>query len=609
MNLSLNPCRWLTICCLAFGLLVNQSHGQKEHEKLIQEVETGLSHTNRIRGEPTWTIQERMEHYGVPGLSLAVIQNNQVVWTKAYGVKDLTSNEPVTKDTLFQCASISKPLSAAASLRLVEQGAIDLDADANLALKTWQIPESPFTREKCVTLKHLISHKSGLTVHGFLGYTTKQKVPSLTEVLNGSPPANSASIRVDKIPGESFRYSGGGYCVLQQMMLDQTEDSFPQIMNKLVLARLGMKKSTYEQPLPADRLHEAAVGYLPSGKRVPGLRHTYPEMAAAGLWSTSEELAQFLIELQKGYQDGQSRVLSNAMAKRMLDERLGIFTRAMGNETYFGHGGWNEGFSSEMRAHRDRGYGVVVLTNGNHPPLIEEVINSVARAYQWENAAAEYAPLEITPKHLARVVGRYNRNSELVKVAANENKLFMHQAGSPPVELFRVAEDRYVRRDAPEQICFAETNEAGETGFRLKMPGAQELGELTAIRLSEDEKLPIEWIESGDFEKASSAYLAAQKLDPEQVSIQEDWLNNMGYARLNGDERERAIDIFRVNTLLYPKSFNTWDSLGEAYRANGELEKSIANYQKSLDLNPANTTASKVIKEMREALKKKRDNK
>jgi CubicO group peptidase (beta-lactamase class C family) len=240
----------------------------------------------------------------------------------------------------------------------------------------------------------LVSHKGGLTVHGFLGYRPDQKVPTLIELLDGKPPANSGAIRVDKIPGGSFRYSGGGYCVMQQMMMDQTKKSFPKIMRESVLEPLGMTHSTFQQPLSAERIVEAATGYLPDGSMVAGKRHTYPEMAPAGLWTTAEDLAKFAIELQLAYRGDSDKVLSQKMARRMIDESLGIFTDPAGEEFYFGHGGWNEGFSSDFKSHRDNGYGVVVLTNANQPPFIDEVMNSVAWAYQWANVVQEYEPLK-----------------------------------------------------------------------------------------------------------------------------------------------------------------------------------------------------------------------
>ena len=172
------------------------SHAHQKHEQQIKQVETGLFSGARFKGDAGWNIEDRMDRYGVPGVAIAVVENNQVIWSKAWGVKNLETDEPVNSNTLFQCASISKPLSAAAALRLVEQGEFDLDEDVNKYLKSWKLRENEFTRQKKVTLRHLLSHTGGVTVHGFPGYAPGTPVASLKEVLDGTGAANTSAIRV-----------------------------------------------------------------------------------------------------------------------------------------------------------------------------------------------------------------------------------------------------------------------------------------------------------------------------------------------------------------------------------------------------------------------------
>jgi CubicO group peptidase (beta-lactamase class C family) len=199
----------------------------------------------------------------------------------------------------------------------VEEGKISLDSNVNNYLKSWKLPDNEFTKNKKVALKHLLSHTGGLTVHGFLGYSPDLPVPSLLQVLDGEQPANSPAIRVDKVPDESFRYSGGGYTIMQQMLIDIEGKDFPSITKEKVLQPLGMIHSTYQQPLPPDLLKLAATGYLPDGSMTKGKRHTYPEMAAAGLWTTAEDLALFAIDIQKSLK-GEGGVLSKTMVEKML---------------------------------------------------------------------------------------------------------------------------------------------------------------------------------------------------------------------------------------------------------------------------------------------------
>jgi len=261
-------------------------------------------------------------------------------------VVDFETQQPVTKETLFQAASISKPVAAYGALKLVEMGKLKKGTDINQQLKSWQLPGNQHTDSVPIILEHLVSHTAGLTVHGFLGYHTGLEVPQLTQLLDGEEPANSNAIRVDQLPGSQFRYSGGGYCVLQQMVIDQFEDrSYPEIMKELVLDPVGMNQSTFQQPLPDELLPLAATGYLPDGTQTTGKRHTYPEMAAAGLWTTAEDLALFAIDMQLSIAGSRNNVLNEASVNAMTTPYfedfvgLGIFLNQHDGEPYLGHGG------------------------------------------------------------------------------------------------------------------------------------------------------------------------------------------------------------------------------------------------------------------------------
>ncbi len=280
--------------------------------------------TARLRDQ----IQEILAKHKVPGASVAVIDGFGVVWAEGFGLRGAGAPDPVTPDTLFQAASISKPVAAAAALRLVEQGKLSLDEDVNAKLRSWRVPSHEF--QKPVTLRGIVAHNAGLTVHGFRGYAEGEAVPTLPQLLDGTKPANSAAIRVNVEPGTTWRYSGGGYCVLQQLLLDVTGKQFPALLRELVLDRAGMKRSTYAQPLPKPREKEAALGHRADGKIVAGRWHQYPEMAAAGLWTTPSDLARFFIELQRAMAGKSRRVLSPEMARRMTENRPAITGSAWG---------------------------------------------------------------------------------------------------------------------------------------------------------------------------------------------------------------------------------------------------------------------------------------
>src|SRR6185503_1209830 len=233
--------------------------GQSPLQSRIERVEKGLLPAVLIKGDAGWTIQDRMKHYKVPGVTVAVIHDFKIAWAKAYGVKDTETNEAVTTETLFQAGSISKPVAAMAALKKVEQGKIALDEDINNRLTTWKLPDNDFTAKKRVTLANLLSHTGGTTVHGFPGYEPDQKLPTLPQILDGAAPANTAAVRVDFEPGSKFRYSGGGTTIAQLAIMDIEKKPYPQIAQETVLGPLNMTSSTYQQPLPDNIRKKAAT--------------------------------------------------------------------------------------------------------------------------------------------------------------------------------------------------------------------------------------------------------------------------------------------------------------------------------------------------------------
>lgn len=332
-----------------------------------------------------------MQKRHITGLSMAVIQDGKIVKAKGYGLADKGSGLPVTTSTLFQAGSVSKSVAALGALHLVEQGKLALDTDVNATLRTWKVPETEITKTKKVTLRRLLSHSAGLTVHGFPGYALGQPLPTLVQVLDGAKPANTAPIRVDIEPGSKLRYSGGGYTVMQQMMIDVTGKAFPQFMQESVLTPLGMTNSTYAQPLPEQRAADTATGYYGDGKPVNGRWHIYPEMAAAGLWTTASDLARFAIGIQQSLAGESNPVISQSMSRQMLTDQgesdgLGVFLQGTGEALRFVHNGRDEGFDAVMMAYASRGQGAVVLINANDDSgALARVLEAIAHEYHWRD--------------------------------------------------------------------------------------------------------------------------------------------------------------------------------------------------------------------------------
>jgi CubicO group peptidase (beta-lactamase class C family) len=333
------------------------------------------------------TLAEWMALHRIPGLSVAVIDGHRLAWAKTYGVREAGRPEPVTLDTLFQAGSISKPVAAMAVLHHLQAGRWTLDENINDKLISWKLPDNEFTKDQKATLRRLLSHSAGTTVHGFPGYAVTEPVPTLAQVLDGEKPANTAAVRVDLVPGSRTRYSGGGTSIVQLMMVDQLKKPFPQIMREAVIDPLGLEHSTYEQPLPPARAAMAASGTRASGKVVEGRWHIYPEMAAAGLWTTASDLARIAIEVSNAKAGRSARVLSQATTKLMLTKQsdsFGIGFAVDADSDRFGHNGADEGFQAYLTAFADSGRGIVIMANSDSGFMIfDRLAASVAAEYKW----------------------------------------------------------------------------------------------------------------------------------------------------------------------------------------------------------------------------------
>lgn len=335
------------------------------------------------------SLADLMKAYNVPGLSLAVIENFKIVDAKACGLIEGGSSTPVTPRTLFQAGSISKPVAATGAMSLVQRGKLSLDEDVNKKLITWKVPESEFTQTEKVTLRRLMSHTAGLTVHGFPGYDVHDPKPTLVQVLDGEKPANTPPVRVDIVPGTKARYSGGGVTIEQLLMMDVTGKPFPALMRELVLDKVGMKDSSYEQPLPAERAAMTAAGTYIDGKPVHDRWHVYPEMAAAGLWTTATDLAKFAIEIALTSQGKSNHVLSQQTVQQMLtpvkDEvGLGFFLEK-DNPGQFGHNGADEGFQALLTINANTGNGAVIMANSdNGLAVANQLFRRITKEYGWD---------------------------------------------------------------------------------------------------------------------------------------------------------------------------------------------------------------------------------
>ncbi|MGJ5633172.1 serine hydrolase [Nostoc sp. CALU 1950] len=444
-------------------------------DERIRRVENGLLLPFIIKGEPSVAMKlvDRMRFYKNPGVSVVVINNGKIEWANGYGVQETGGNKSITPETLFQAASISKPIVAMAMLRLVQENKLNLDEDVNEKLVSWKVLENNFTKEQKVTLRGLLSHSASLMVSGFRGYAVDEEIPTILQILDGVTPANSIPIRVDGTPNKDFRYAGGGYVVVQKLAEDVTKKPFRSFMQEEVLKKLNMTRSTYQQALPKELWASAAAGHKSNGAKMKGNWHTYPEMAAAGLWTTPSDLARFAIEIQKSKSGKSNRVLSIEMVNEMLTPQiggwgLGLELRGKNKSARFAHGGGNEGYRCLMVAYTDSGQGAVVMTNSvNGTNFTEEIMRSIAKEYGW----FDYLPkakviVSVEPKIYDIYAGQYQIAPNFILTITNENGKLMSQAtGQPNFELFAESETEFFLKAVELEIKFVKNTQGKVTGL------------------------------------------------------------------------------------------------------------------------------------------------
>jgi CubicO group peptidase (beta-lactamase class C family) len=461
----------------------------------IAAVESGLLPPAVIVGRPhePWTLSARMEHYHVPGVSLAVIDHGEIAWTRAYGVARAGDPAPVTPDTLFQAASISKPITAAAALTLVESGRLPLDADINPLLKSWKIPAAPVAENEPVTLRRLLSHTAGLNVHGFAGYAAGTPLPTLLQILDGTPPANSAPIRLIAKPGSLWRYSGGGYCIVQQLLLDLTGEPFPAFVHTAVLAPTGMTASTFAPPPshpspsshPSDPSHPPATGHDSTGQPIPGDFHLYPALAAAGLWTTPTDLARFALALSHSLDDSAGpKLFSRATAETMIavplagsDYGLGIGVTGAGQNLQLRHDGANAGFRAMLVLYPRRAQGAVIMTNSeNGGALITELLRALARAYDWPDyRVAGKTAYPLPPDAFDAFAGRYEREDTVLLFYRKDDHFYLRATNQPRREIFPSSDHEFFLLDSADTYDFQHAASGETTHVIHRTPTALQL--------------------------------------------------------------------------------------------------------------------------------------
>jgi len=443
-------------------------------EQNIRLVLKNLKSNIEVEGEPDWTLIERMKFYRVKGVSIAVIRNYKIEWARGFGWADGAERRPVTTSTLFQAGSISKSLNAVGVLKLMQDGKLDLYRDINDYLKTWKFPYDSLAHGKKITVANLLSHTGGLTVHGFPGYEKKDSIPTLSQVLDGVRPANTAAVRSSFEPSLKAQYSGGGTTISQMIVQDVSNLPYEKFMLENVLKPMGMNNSSYTQPPPTENRKRLATGYLNDGEEVKGKYHIYPEQAAAGLWTNPVDLAKYIIETQLALQGKSNKVLSKESTKLRLtpfiDESaaLGAFIDIRGGQKYFGHNGKDEGFVARYCGSFDGGYGVVVMSNTDDIAIVNEIVNSVASVYQWKDFYKPFMTLKkiiVADDVLESYVGQYQITSEeagqymlrpgaLFTISKQGRQLKAQTSDKPAIDIYPADKNVFFPKTSDTDITF-----------------------------------------------------------------------------------------------------------------------------------------------------------
>lgn len=448
-------------------------------------VENGLMQAVIFEGEDnTASVADRMAFHNVPGMAFALIDEGRVAWTAGYGVLEAGSAEPVTPETLFQAASVAKPVVASAVMRMYREGVVDMDADVHAYLSDYRLPDGAQGPGNPVTLRKLLSHTAGLTPGGYMGYAPGDPVPGDLEILRGLPPSNSPPVEVVSPPGSNVAYSGGGYTLVELLVQDVTGISFPAAMDRWILEPMSMAASTFAQPLPTDRSHRAATGHLADGSPLPGRWRIHPEQAAAGLWTTVRDLASFAVQVRQAYLRG-TDALDSVSAVELLTEQLDgegvgfVVESDAGATIAFSHAGGNMGYRAYMTVHIPSGTGAVFMTNGDQGMAVgHELLRAASAAYGWSKFKPQTARrASVEARELPPLLGTYDFGDGVrVVIGVEDDSLLITFPNGDMYALVPTGAQEFVAPETGLQVTFGGTDNRriltvyGDQGVRLEPP-------------------------------------------------------------------------------------------------------------------------------------------
>ena len=583
------------IITLLFVLFVGQTIAQNKNvADRIHQVENNLIPFVPVKGFKGWNILDRMKYYKVPGVSIAVIKDYKIDWAKGYGLVDTSKKKPVTTETMFSAGSISKFLMAVTALKMVEDGQIDLEKPINNYLTSWKIAENDLTKKTPITLRMLLSHSAGTSQSSYFGFTPNQLLPTIVEVLSGAKISETRPVVVNSEPNKEFRYSGGGSMIAQLALMDVSKQSFSNLTQKILFDKLGMKNSTFEQPLPMKFKKQSSWAYS-SASWFKGMPYVYPQQAAAGLYTTPTDLAKFFIDIQNSY-IGKGKILSQSMTKKMLTSQQnvsdGSYKEQMGigpfliqrtdntdpNGVYFEFTGVNAGFLAYGMASITGGNAVIIMLNSGDDVngLGKELRRAVAKVYNWTNfLPEEIQPINLTDIELDKAIGRYRMAADEVVYLKKEKNYWVENINEGAnIYCFPIAKDTLIFTDYNIKGFF-KRNEKGEV---IALQNIYQ--DKPMPKMKDDEFSPSEYLRMKKYEEAKKAF-GEMKMNEYQITY-------LSYNLLN----KKPLNIKAVKTILdlaveqHPNSSIVYSRLGDYYLKINDKLNAIKSFQKALSLDP-----------------------
>jgi len=546
INFAILLCYWATVVSA-------QQPDSKAVNEQISRVETNVSGGLIIDGK-LYSLTERMKHYNVQGLSVAVIDNYQIVWAKGYGYADKKEGRKVTTNTLFEPGSISKSLNAVGILQLAQQGKLDLYQDINQYLVDWKFPYDTVSHGKKITIAQLLTHTAGLGVHGFPGYRRDSVIASVTDILDGRAPSNTEAVRSVAEPGSGPRYSGGGILITQQMLTDLTKQPYEQYMYEHVLRPLGMTNSSYNQPPAASQRRNLATGYKSNGNEVPGKYFVYPEKAAAGLWTTPTDICKYIVEMQQAYQGKSSKVLNQEMVKLHVtpykyDVAMGTFIQNRNGEKYFNHTASNEGFTGLFIGGLTNGKGAAIFVNSDDATIAFELVNSIALAYNWTGfrKPEEITTVPVNDTITSKYIGEYITDGIFSEVKKGADGLYIWGDGvSSKMYFTSTTVFRNIEFGGTKTFTF--DNAGTVTGFSRTYNGELRSSAQRIITLDTLKTSSWQWwvfgrhlVETKNFDKAIAYLSKGLDIAPSGTLL----LKDLAHSYLFKGDFDKAIELYR----------------------------------------------------------------